>query len=91
MKGNRTRAQQTKVADVGLEDFVDRTGIISNEPAKKEEMSSLVVGFAARMRKRAGGSEGETTPRSNEKRSKQSSPDKEAQKDWAIISMDSLD
>ena len=91
MKGNRTRAQQTKVADVGLEDFVDRMGIISNEPAEKEEMSSLVVWFAARMHKRVGGSEGETTLRSDEKQSKRSSPDKEAQKDWAIISIDSLD
>ena len=55
MKGNRKRAQQTKVADVGLEDFVDRIGIISNEPAEKEEMSSLIVWFAARMRKQVGG------------------------------------
>ena len=54
-------------------------------------MSSLATGFAIRMRKRVVGSEGETTPRSRGKRSRQSSPDEEAQKDWAIISVDSPD
>ena len=37
------------------------------------------------------GSEGETTPRSDGKRSKQSSLNEEAQKDWPIISIDSPD
>ena len=37
------------------------------------------------------GSKGETTPRSDGKRSKESSPNEEAQKDWPIISMDSPD
>ena len=35
--------------------------------------------------------QGETTPRSDGKRSKWSSPDEEAQKNWAVISVDSLD
>ena len=41
-----------KVADVGLEDFVDWTGIISSEPAENEGMSSLAARFAVQMRKR---------------------------------------
>ena len=41
-------------------------------------MSSLAIGFAVRMRKQVIGSEGETTPRSHGKRSRQSSPDEEA-------------
>ena len=71
-----------KAVKAGLEDFVDWTGIISNEPIEEEEMSSLVAGFFVRMRKRAAGSEGETTPRSCGKRS---------QKDWGIILVNSLD
>ena len=43
------------------------------------------------MCKRARGSEGETTPRSDGKRLRRSSPDEEAQKDWVIISVDSPD
>ena len=54
-----------KVACVGLEDFVDWMSIIVNEPTKEEEMSSLIVRFAAPMHKRAVGSEGETTLKSN--------------------------
>ena len=53
-KENRTRARQSKEASVGLEDFVDWTGIISSESTEEEEMSSVV----ARMRKRAAGSKG---------------------------------
>ena len=41
-------------------------------------MSSLVARFSVRMRKRATGLEGETTPRSSGKRSRQSSPNEEA-------------
>ena len=41
-------------------------------------MSSLVVGFAVWMRKRARGLERETTPRSGGKRSRRSFPDEEA-------------
>ena len=80
-KENRTRAWQTKATGAGLEDFVDWTGIIASDPAEEGEMSSLVVGFAAQMLKRVAGSEGETVPRSDGKRSKWSSLDEEAQKD----------
>ena len=48
-KGSRTRARQTKVSSVGLEDFVDWTGIISSEPVEEKEMSRLALGFIARM------------------------------------------
>ena len=78
------RAWQKKVAGAGLEKFMDWTGIIANEPTEEEEMSRLAVGFFALMRKRAVGSEGESTPISVVKRSKRSSPDEEAYKDWAI-------
>ena len=47
---------------------MDWAGIIASEPAEEEEMSSLAVGFAARMRKRAAGSKGESTPISDGKR-----------------------
>ena len=74
------RARQTKVARAELKDFMDWAGIIAREPAEEEEMSRLVVGFIARMHKRAAGSEGESTPISDGKRSKRSSPDEDAQK-----------
>ena len=90
-KEDMTMTRQTKVAGAGLEDFVDWTSIIASEPTEKEEMSMLAVGFAALMRKRATNSDGETTPSFDGKRMKQSSPDEKAQKDWAIISMDSPD
>ena len=77
-KENKTRAQKKKATDVGLEDFVDWTGVIASEPTEDEEMSSLATGFTAQMRKQAVGSKGETTPRSDRKRSKRSSPDEEA-------------
>ena len=54
-------------------------------------MSRLTVWFAARMRKQATGLEGGTTPIFDGKLSKLSSLYEEAQKDWAIISVDSLD
>ena len=54
-------------------------------------MSSLAIEFATRMLKRVVGSEGETTPKSDGKWSKWSSLNEEAQKDWTIISVDSLD
>ena len=60
---------------------MDWTSVIVSEPSEEEEMSSLIAGFAARMRNQAAGSEGETTPRSGWKQSKQSSQDEEAQKD----------
>ena len=63
-------------------------GIISSEPTEEEEMSSLAISFVVRMRKRAAGLEGETTPISSGKRWRWSSPDEEDQKDQAIISVD---
>ena len=80
-KGDRTRARQTKVAEAGLEDFVDWTCIIASEPAEEEEMSRLATRFATQMRKQAAGSEGETTPISYRKHPKRSSSHEEAQKD----------
>ena len=44
-KENKTRARNTKAVGAGLEDFMDWTGIIANEPVKKEEMSSLAPSF----------------------------------------------
>ena len=90
-KGDRTRAQQTNVAGAGLEDFVDWAGIIASEPAKEEEMSRLTAWFFTLMRKRPEGSEGESTPIYDRKHPKRSSPGEEAQKDWALILVDSPD
>ena len=55
---------QIKAADAGLDGFVDWVDPISSEPAEEREgdMSCLVVGFYARMRKWAGSAQGETTP-----------------------------
>ena len=53
-------------------------GIIASEPTEGEEMSRLVVRFAARMRKRVVDSEGETTLIFDGKRLKLSSADDEA-------------
>ena len=90
-KRKETRARKTKTATTRLEDFVDWTGVVANEPAGEEEMSSLVIEFSAQMRKRATGLESEATSSSGGKRSRRSSPDEKAQKNWAIISMDSPD
>ena len=57
---------------------MDWTGVISSEPTEEEEMSSLVARFATRMCKLIAGSEGETTPNSDGKRMKRSSPNAEA-------------
>ena len=83
--GDRKRAQETKVTGARLEGFMDWEGIISSKPAEEEEMFKLAIGFAARMSKRAADSEGESTPITDGKRPKRSSPDEEAQEDWAII------
>ena len=59
-----------------------------------EDMSSLVVGFAARMCKRATSAHGETTPtfeQSSGKRPNRYGPDEEAHKSLAIITVDSPD
>ena len=66
-------------------------GVVSSEPVEEEEMSNLVVGFIAQIRKRATGSEGEATSSSGGKRPRRSSPDEEARKDWALILVDSPD
>ena len=58
------------------------TGVIANELAEEEEMSSLAARFSTWMRKRVAGSEGETTLSSDGKRMKQYSLDEEAHKDW---------
>ena len=70
---------------------MDWASIIAREHAKEEEMSRLVAGFIVQMHKRVAGSEGESTPISDGKHQKRSSLDEEAQKDWAIISVDSPD
>ena len=90
-KRTETRARQTKTADVGLEDFIDWTSVVASEPTEEEEMSNLATEFAAWMRKRTIGSKGEATSISGGKRSRQFPPDDRAQKDWAIVSVDSLD
>ena len=58
------------------------------------EMSGLVSGFVARMRKRAASAQGETSLGSEVlggKRPKLSSPNKEAQKSPTVINVDSSD
>ena len=70
---------------------MDWAGIISSEPSKEEEMSKLIAGFSTRMRKRATGSKGESTPIFDGKRLNWFSLDEEAQKDWVIILVDSPD
>ena len=70
---------------------MDWMSIIANEPAEEEEMSIFIVKFFVLMHKWAAGSEGETTLKFGRKRSRRSSLDEEAQKDWAIILVDSLD
>ena len=82
-------AQQTKVVGAKLEGFMDWANIIASEPVEEEEMSRLAVRFFARMSKWVTDSEGESTPISDGKCPKRSSPDGEAQKDWAIILVDS--
>ena len=79
-----------KVAGPGLEDFMDWESIISIEPAKEEEMSRLPARFSSRMCKRDEGSVGESTPIFDRKLLNRSSPDEDTEKDWAIISVDSL-
>ena len=56
-------------------------GIISSEPAKEEEMSSLTARFVVRMRKRVAVYKDETTPRFGWKWWRRSSTDEEAHKD----------
>ena len=74
-----------------LERFVDWTGILSSEYAEEEEMSMLTAGFAVRMQKWVAESEDESTPISDGKSLRRFSPIEEAQKDWAIILVNSPD
>ena len=60
--------QQTKTTKARLEGFVDWMRVVDSELAKKEEMFTLVVGFATLMRKRPVALEGEATSSSREKR-----------------------
>ena len=54
-------------------------------------MFSLVVGFVARIRKRPTTLEGEATSSFRQKQPRKSPSDEGAQKDWAIVSVDSSD
>ena len=70
-------------AAVGLKSFMDWVDLNASDQAEEREddMSSLVVGFAARMRKWAASIQGETTPGSevfDEKCLKRSDLDEEA-------------
>ena len=60
-KKRETRAQQTKIVSTRLEGFLDWARVVNDDPAEKEEMFSLAVGFTARMRKRPTTLEGEVT------------------------------
>ena len=75
---DRKRAWKTKVAGAGLEGFVDWMGILASEPDEEEEMSMLAVGFATWMHKWVADLKDESTPISNGKCLRRSSPDKEA-------------
>ena len=57
---------------------MDWTGILASEPAEEEEMSILAARFSARMRKRVADLEDESTPISDRKCPKRSSPDEDA-------------
>ena len=70
---------------------MDWSSVLANESTEEEKMSMLAIGFAVRMRKRTVDSEDEPAPTSDGKRLRRSSPNEEAQKDRAIIPMDSPD
>ena len=85
---------QVKAASIGLESFVDWVDPISCELAEKREddMFSLVVGFATRMRKRATSDQRETTSVSEGLGGncpKRSGPNEEAQKSLIVITVES--
>ena len=82
-----------KVVNEGLEGFVDWTNPAVSESAKEREveMSSLVPGFAMRMRKRANNAQKETTPGlevSGDKHSRSSRFNEEVQADPVVITVD---
>ena len=70
---------------------MDWTSILANESTEKEKMYMVAVGFATWMRKWVVDLEDESTPISDGKRPRRSSPNEETYKDWAIIPMDSPD
>ena len=57
-KKRENKGEQTKAADAGLKGFMDWTDPTASELAKEgeDDMSSLAIGFVARMRKRAASS-----------------------------------
>ena len=85
---------QIKATGTGLEGFVDLVDPISSEPAEErdDDISSLVTGFTAPMRKRVASAQGETTPDfevSSGKRQKWPGLDEEDQKSPLVITVDS--
>ena len=70
---------------------MDWASVLSNESTEEKEMTMLATRFAALMRKRVASLDDEFTPIPDRKCPKWSSPNKEAEKDWAIIPMDSPD
>ena len=67
------------------------SGVLTSEYVEKKEMYMLTTGFVAQMQKRITDSEDESAPTYDGNRLRRYSPDEEAQKDWAIILVDSLD
>ena len=70
---------------------MDWVGVLASESVEEGKMSMLAAEFAAQMRKRDVDLEGEPTLTHDGKRPKRSSPNVEAEKDWAIIPVDSSD
>ena len=64
MRKKKKKTRHNKAIDTGLEGFVDWTHPTVNRSAEEREaeMSSLAVGFAARMRKQAPNTQEKTTP-----------------------------
>ena len=96
MKKKKKKIEKAKATDERLEGFVNWTNLGVSESTKEEEaeMSGLVSGFTARMRKRAASAHGETALGAGvpgEKRPKLTDLDEEAQKSLTIINMDSPD
>ena len=92
----KKKSRQAKASGEGLEGFVDWTNLEVSQSAEEREaeMSSLIVGFAIRIRKRAANAREGTTPGlevQGHKRSRPSRSDEEVQADPAVIAMDSLE
>ena len=89
VKKRETRVWQTKTTGATLEDFVDWAGVVDSEPAKEEEMFSLAIGFGTQMCKRLVTLEDEAISSFGEKRPGRSPSNDEAQKNWAIVLVES--